>query len=243
MPSPPPVIGVCAALEPARWSVWDMPAALVPANYLEHVRTAGGVALLVPPDPALVEHPEAVLDRLDGLMLVGGVDIEAGLYGAARHPEADAPIPLRDAVEIALARAAMDRGLPLLGICRGAQVINVARGGTLTQHLPESIGHTGHRRATGRFDGNEHDVRTDPGTRARAAAGEELHRAASHHHQAIDALGRGLRVTARAVDDDLPEAVETDGEGWVLGVQWHPEADPHSRVIAALVAAAASRQR
>ncbi len=228
------MIGVCTAMEPARWSVWDLPAALVPMNYIEHVQRAGGVALLIPPDPALVEDPGRILDRVDGLLLVGGADLGADTYGAEPHHLSDEPIPLRDAVEIALVRAAEARGLPVLGICRGAQVINVAGGGTLRQHIPEELGHEEHRRAIGRFVGNEHDVTVEPGSRAIAATGESPHRVASHHHQGIAALGGGLRVTARA-PDDLPEAVESIAGGWVLGVQWHPEADPGSGVIAALV--------
>ena len=230
-------------MEPARWAVWDMPAALVPMNYIEHVQRAGGVAVLIPPDPALAEDPGRVLDRLDGLLLVGGADVGASAYGAAPHPLSEPPVPLRDAVETALVRAAMDRGMPVLGICRGAQVINVAGGGTLLQHLPEDVGHEEHRRAVGRFDGNEHDVEVEPGTRAMEATGEAVHRVVSHHHQAIDALGEGLRVTARAADDGLPEAVESEGPGWVLAVQWHPEADPDSPVIAALVGAARDARR
>lgn len=225
-------------MEPARWSVWDLPAALVPMNYIEQVQAAGAVAVLIPPDPALVDDPGRVLDRLDGLLLVGGADVAASAYGAEAHPLNDPPIPLRDAVETALVRAAAARGLPVLGICRGAQIINVAGGGTLRQHLPEELGHEEHRRVVGRFDGNEHDVRVQEGSRAFAAAGEAVHRVASHHHQAIDAPGEGLRITARAVGDDLPEAVESEGSNWMLGVQWHPEADPGSGVIAALVRAA-----
>ena len=238
-----PIIGICSAMEHARWSVWDLPAALVPMNYIEQVQRAGGIAVLVPPDPALVERPEAVLDRLDGLMLVGGVDIDAATYGALPHPSADPPLLLRDAAETALVRAAMARGLPLLGICRGAQVINVASGGTLVQHLPEALGNEEHRRALGRFAGNEHDIRVEADSRALAATGEALHRAVSHHHQAIEVLGEGLRVSARAVADGLPEAIESEGPGWVLGVQWHPEADPDSLVIAALVRAAKEGRR
>lgn len=230
-------------MEPARWSVWDMTAALVPMNYIDHVQRAGGVALLIPPDPALVDDPGRVLDRIDGLLLVGGADVGASSYGAAPHPLSDPPIPLRDAVETALVREATARGLPVLGICRGAQVINVAGGGTLLQHLPDDVGHEEHRRAVGRFDGNEHDVEVEPGTRAMEATGEAVHRVASHHHQAIDSLGPGLRVTARASGDGLPEAVESEGPGWVLGVQWHPEADPQSPVIAALVGAARDARR
>jgi putative glutamine amidotransferase len=232
------VIGICSAMEPARWSVWDLPAALVPMSYVEQVQAAGGVVLLIPPDPALIDDPGRVLDRLDGLLLVGGVDVEAATYGAEPHPLADPPLPLRDAVETALVQAAAARRLPVLGICRGAQVINVAAGGTLRQHLPDDLGTDGHRRALGSFVGNEHDVEVEEGSRAIEATGEALHRVASHHHQAIDAIGEGLRVTARAVGDGLPEAVESNGPGWLLGVQWHPEADSGSRVIAALVAAA-----
>lgn len=236
------MIGVCTAMEPARWSVWDLPAALVPMNYIEHVQRAGGTALLIPPDPALVDDPGRVLDRIDGLMLVGGADLGAETYGAEPHPTNDPPIPLRDAVELALVRAAQERGIPVLGVCRGAQVINVAGGGTLRQHIPEELGHEEHRRAIGRFAGNEHDVVVEPGSRAIAATGESPHRVASHHHQGIGAVGGGLRVTARA-EDDLPEAVESIAGGWVLGVQWHPEADPDSGVIAALVGAAREARR
>lgn len=220
-----------------------MTAALVPANYLEHVQRAGGIALLIPPDEAIVADPGRVLDRLDGLLLVGGVDIAAEAYGAEAHPLNDPPIPLRDAVETALVREAVARELPVLGICRGAQVINVAAGGTLTQHLPDDLGHEEHRRAVGSFAGNEHEVEVVAGSLAHRAIGERLHRVASHHHQAIAEVGRGLRVSARAVGDGLPEAVEGDAGGWLLGVQWHPEADPWSPVIAALVDAAGQDRR
>ena len=221
-----------------------MPAALVAMNYIEQVQRAGGVAVLIPPDPVLVDDPGRVLGRLDGLLLVGGVDVGAAEYGEEPHPLAETPIPLRDAVESALARQAMDRGLPTLGICRGAQIINVAAGGTLVQHLPDVLGTDEHRRRVGRFDGNEHDVDVEPGSRAMEAAGGSPHRVVSHHHQAVGEVGDGLRVTARATGDGLPEAIEGDEDGgWLLGVQWHPEADPGSRVIAALVGAARAHRR
>jgi putative glutamine amidotransferase len=230
-----PVIGICAALERARWAVWDLPAALVPMNYVEHVQRAGGLALLIPPDPALTADPGRALERVDALMLIGGPDVDATLYGEAPHPLAEPPAELRDAVEIALLREAAGRGMPVLGICRGMQVLNVAAGGTLRQHLPDDLGHERHRRALGRFAGNEHHVRVEPGSRAREAAGEDRHRVASHHHQGIGAVGARLTVSGRAEEDGVPEALESADGAWVLGVQWHPEADPASGVIAALV--------
>ncbi|HVH00640.1 MAG TPA: gamma-glutamyl-gamma-aminobutyrate hydrolase family protein [Miltoncostaeaceae bacterium] len=238
----PPVIGICAVMDQARWSVWDLPAALVPMNYVEAVQRAGGMAVLVPPDPALLDDPGAMLDHLDGLMLIGGPDVGAGRYGAEPHPLAEPEARLRDGVEIALSREALARGLPLLGICRGMQLINVAAGGSLRQHLPDELGDDRHRRVVGSFPGNEHRVDVAEGTRAGATAGEGPHRVHSHHHQAVDRLGEGLRVTARSSEGDrTPEAIEPDGAGWALGVQWHPEADPDSPVIAGLVAAARDR--
>ncbi len=140
-------------------------------------------------------------------------------------------VPERDAFEIALVNAAIERELPVLGICRGMQLINVARGGTLRQHLPEHFGHSEHRRVIGSFDGAEHDVRLLEGTLAARAAGECKHETRSHHHQGIDRLGEGLVVSGRSTLDELAEAIELPGKRFVLGVQWHPEADTASRVI------------
>ena len=228
-------------MDRARWSVWDLPAALVPMNYVEAVQRAGGLAVLVPPDPALLDDPAVLLDRIDGLMLIGGPDVGAARYGAEAHPSAEPEALLRDGVEIALAREALARGLPLLGICRGMQLINVAAGGTLRQHLPDEVGDERHRRATGTFAGNEHRVDLDEGSRALASAGASPHVVVSHHHQAIARVADGLRVTGRAEGDEVPEAIEPEGPSWALGVQWHPEADPESTVIAGLVAAARDR--
>ncbi|MFP5450780.1 MAG: gamma-glutamyl-gamma-aminobutyrate hydrolase family protein [Thermoleophilia bacterium] len=232
-----PVIGICAALEPARWAVWDQPAALVPMNYIEHVQRAGGLALLIPPDPALTERPGEILDRVDALLLVGGPDVGADRYGAEPHPMAEPPVPLRDEVEIALVREARRRGMPMLGICRGMQVINVAGGGSLLQHLPHSHGSDEHRRQAGRFAGNEHGVRLDAGSRVATAEGEAPAEVASHHHQAVDRVGDGFSVTGRAADGVI-EAIESTNGSWQVGVQWHPEPDPDSRIIGALVDAA-----
>ena len=234
-----PIVGICTALDRARWSVWDLDAALVPHNYIEAVQRAGGIALLVPPDAALTEDPDAVLDLVDGLLLVGGPDVDPARYGAERHPESERPVPLRDAVEIALVRRAAARGTPILGICRGMQLLNVAAGGTLRQHLPDEPQMADHRRALGSFEGADHEVRLEEGSRALAAAGGSPHRVKSHHHQGVSEVGDGLRVTGWAEEDGLAEAIEGDGQDYLLGVQWHPEADPQSGLIGSLVAAAA----
>ena len=234
-----PVIGLCTALERARWSVWDQQAVLLPRSYIEAVQRAGGLALLVPPDPALVDSPDEVLDRLDGLVLAGGADLDPASYGADPHPETVGTVPERDRFEIALLHAALERDLPVLAICRGMQVMNVALGGTLYQHLPESHGHHEHRRVTGSFDGADHDVRLEPGSLAARAAGELVHRTKSHHHQGVNDIGDGLHVSGFSELDGLPEAIEVPGRRFALGVQWHPEADDTSALIAALVAEAA----
>ena len=236
-----PVIGICAAVERARWGVWETRAVLLSREYVAAVQRAGGLALLLPPDPALEQDPDEVLDLLDGLILGGGGDIDPATYGAARHPETHGTVVERDRFEVALARRALDRDLPLLGICRGMQLMNVARGGTLVQHLPESHGHEDHRRSPGSFDGADHDVRLAEGSLAARAAGETRHITKSHHHQGVDRLGEGLQVTGWSELDDLPEAIEDPTRGFALGVQWHPEVDGRSRIIAAFVAEAAAR--
>ena len=235
-----PAIGLCTALERARWSVWDQQAMLLPRSYINAVQTAGGLALMIPPDEALERDPDEVLDLIDGLILAGGADIDPATYGEERHRHTTATVPERDDFEVALARRAVERDIPLLGVCRGMQLMNVALGGTLLQHLPESYGHHEHRRALGTFDGADHDVRLEPGSLARRAAGEEMHATKSHHHQGVDRLGEGLKVTGWSLMDDLPEAVELPQNRFALGVQWHPEADERSRLIATLVEEAAA---
>jgi putative glutamine amidotransferase len=238
--SPRPVIGMCAALERARWSVWDLQAALLPYNYVEAVQRAGGLGLLLPVDPRVTEDPDEVLELLDGLVLAGGADIDPRSYGQSAHAETVDTVPERDAFEIALTRAAIERNLPVLGICRGMQLINVACGGTLQQHLPELYGHGEHRRVIGSFAGSDHDVTLREGSLAANAAGELRHATKSHHHQGVDRLGEGLVVSGVSALDRLPEAIELPERRFVLGVQWHPEADTASRVIGAFVAAAAA---
>jgi putative glutamine amidotransferase len=235
-----PVIGICTALERARWSVWDQQAYLLPRSYIDAVQRAGGLAVMLPPDPESQRDPDDVLDLVDGLILAGGADVDPANYGHDAHRETRHTVPERDAFEIALARRALERDLPLLGVCRGMQLMNVATGGTLLQHLPESHGHHEHRRRAGTFDGADHDVRLAEGSLAARAAGETIHGTKSHHHQGIDDLGDGLQVTGWATLDDLPEAVEVPENRFALGVQWHPEADERSRLVAALVAEAAA---
>jgi putative glutamine amidotransferase len=232
---------MCTALERARWSVWDQPAMLLASNYVEAVQRAGGLVVMLPPDPRLVEGPGEALELVDGLVLAGGADIDPAAYGQEAHAETLDTVPERDVFEIALVRAAIERDLPVLGICRGMQLINVACGGSLLQHLPERFGHSDHRRAVGSFDGADHDVRLIEGTLAARAIGESRHGTKSHHHQGVDRLGEGLVVSGLSMLDELPEAIELPGRRFVLGVQWHPEADAASPVVGALVQAAGRR--
>jgi putative glutamine amidotransferase len=235
-----PRIGICTALEQARWTVWDQEAYLLNRSYVDAIQAAGGLVLMLPPDPLSVEEPDGVLDVLDGLILAGGADIDPASYGEDAHAQTTGTWPERDSYEVALARRALERDIPLLGICRGMQLMNVARGGTLIQHLPEDVGHEDHRRAPGSFDGADHDVRLADGSLAARAAGEVDHGTKSHHHQAIARLGEGLVETGWSTLDELPEAIEDPGLRFALGVQWHPEADPGSQLIASLVREAAA---
>jgi len=215
---------------------------LLSRAYVDAIQDAGGVALMLPPDPMAHDEPDALLDCLHGLVLAGGADIDPARYRARRHPSTAGMTPERDATEIPLARRALERDLPVLGICRGMQLLNVARGGTLIQHLPDDLGHCDHRRRLGSFDNADHDVRLAPDSLAAEACGELVHTTKSHHHQAVDRLGDGVVATGWSVLDDLVEAIEVPGSRWALGVQWHPEVDPTSGVIAALVDEAAPRR-
>ncbi|HEX3979368.1 MAG TPA: gamma-glutamyl-gamma-aminobutyrate hydrolase family protein [Solirubrobacteraceae bacterium] len=234
-----PAIGITIPFTQASYGVWDQHSAVLPAGYVTEVRRAGGLALLVAPEADLVSEPDELLHRLDGLIVSGGVDVDPASYGAAPHPETKGCTPDRDAFEIALIRRASELDMPVLGICRGMQVLNVAFGGTLIQHLPETFGHEDHRRVPGNFDEADHDVRLLPESLAAAAAGELLHTTKSHHHQGVEDVGEGLIVTGTSVIDELVEAIELPERRFVLGVQWHPEADERSDVIGALVQAAA----
>jgi putative glutamine amidotransferase len=214
-----PVIGVCAAVERAQWSVWDSEAVLLPRSYVTAIQRAGGLAILLAPD----EQRDGILDLVDGLILAGGAD-----YG---------DVPDRDAFEIALALEALERDLPLLGVCRGMQLMNLARGGTLIDHLPDVLGHEDHRAVPGAF--GDHDVRLEPGSRIAEAVGAVSHPTKSHHHQGVDAIGEGFEVTGWATVDDLVEAIEDPTRRFAVGVQWHPEAATAEEITALVRAARA----
>jgi putative glutamine amidotransferase len=224
-----PIIGITTYVEPASWGVWhDLDTTLVPHDYTEAVTRAGGRAVLVPPDDADTD----VLRALDGLVLSGGADVDPARYGAPREPLTDTR-PARDAAELPLVRAALAADLPVLGICRGIQVLAVAAGGTLHQHLPDVLGHERHRPAPAVY--GTHEARFTPGSRIAALMGDDR-KVHCYHHQGVADPG-SLSVTGRAEDGTI-EAVEDPAHRFVLGVQWHPELTRDQRLFGALVAAA-----
>ncbi|MFT4030750.1 MAG: gamma-glutamyl-gamma-aminobutyrate hydrolase family protein [Protaetiibacter sp.] len=234
-------MGLTTYLERAKQGVWDVRAAFLPQQYFTSVTDAGGIPVLLPPQPAPDAAAEAVLDGIDGLVLTGGADVQPELYGAERHPLTDPARADRDAWELALFRAAERRRMPVLAICRGLQLVNVARGGTLHQHLPEHLGTERYRIGGGVFASNT--VEVAGGTALAALVGEGAFDVHSYHHQGVDRVGEGLVVTART-DDGLVQAFESDGDGYVMGVQWHPEENAQDKsLFAGLVAQAAAGRR
>jgi putative glutamine amidotransferase len=231
-----PAVGICAAVEQARWAVWDATATLLPISYSREVQRAGAIAWLMPPDRGVSGDPDNWLDRIDALLLAGGGDVVPASYGAEPDPRTGRTWPDRDDFEIALTRRAVKRGMPVLGICRGMQLLDVALGGSLDQHLPDRLGTDRHLRSPGEF--GEHEVRLEAGSLAARSVGAETTLVKSHHHQGVDRLGESLVASGWAVPDDLVEAIELPGEAYALGVLWHPEEDEASRVIASLVEAA-----
>lgn len=237
----PPLIGVTTYLERAVQGPWDERFGLVPETYLRAVQQGGGIPLMLPPQP----FDDAVIDRVlgavDGLVLSGGADVDPARYGAERGPHTQAPRHDRDAWEIALVLGAIERGLPVLAICRGVQVLNTALGGTLAQHVPDLTA-TDHGEAPGAFART--DVTITDGVLLREVLGGvgdglSVH---CHHHQVLDRVADGMVVAARAADG-LIEAVELPGAPFVLGVQWHPEQDEvDRRLFAALTDAAGTRE-
>jgi putative glutamine amidotransferase len=223
-----PVIGITSYAQPARWGAWDLPAALVPLDYVDAVERAGGRPLLVPPSENGVDE---VLDALHGVVFSGGADVDPSAYGAERDPATDPPQERRDRAELALLRAALERDMPVLAICRGSQLLNVSRGGDLVQHLPDAIGNSAHRELPGTF--SEHDVAVAAGTRLAAIVGDRGD-VMSSHHQGIGRVGEGLVEAARA-DDGTVEALEDPSKRFAVGVLWHPEVGEDDALFRALV--------
>ena len=223
-----PVIGITTYLTPARFGAWEEETALIPATYVRAIEAAGGRPLLVPPSTDGIDE---TLDRLDGLLFSGGSDLDPELYGQQAHPETNEIIPQRDRAEIALLRAALERDMPVLAVCRGSQVLNVALGGDLVQHLPDVVGDEKHKHTPGEFA--DHDVELEPGTRVQGILGDHAP-VKSHHHQGYGKLGTGLRESARA-DDGTIEALEDPERRFAIGVLWHPEAGEDRKLFEALV--------
>jgi putative glutamine amidotransferase len=223
-----PLIGITTYAQDARWGVWHQPAALIPLDYVDAVERAGGRALLIPPSGNGIEE---TLSALDGVVFSGGADVDPRMYGADVHPETDAPQQRRDQGELALLRAALERDMPTLAICRGAQLLNVARGGDLVQHLPEKVGSDEHKLVPGEFA--VHAVEVKEGSRL-ASIVEGRSDVTSHHHQALGRVGEGLVECAWAPDGTL-EAVEDPSLRFAVGVQWHPEAGEDAALFEALV--------
>ncbi|WP_338183219.1 gamma-glutamyl-gamma-aminobutyrate hydrolase family protein [Jatrophihabitans sp.] len=235
--SPLPRVGLTTYRERAAWGVWDEPADLLPRSYADSVAAAGAVALLLPPAlPDLASAAEAVLDGVHGLVIAGGADVDPTRYGTARSPQTGPSRPDRDAWELELLRVALQRGMPLLAICRGLQLLNVALGGTLVQHLPDVVGTELHCPTPGVL--GRHEVRLAAQSRIGAVFGESA-TVATYHHQGVDRLAEPLVATGWAVDGVI-EAVELPGQAWTVGVQWHPEAFGGAPLFESFVAACAS---
>ena len=228
-----PVIGITAALERARWTVWeDVEANVSQRTYSLTVGDAGAIPLVLPSDDASSADADQLLDLLDGLILAGGADIDPAVYGAERDPATSGFRAERDRFELALARGALERDMPLLGVCRGAQMLNVACGGDLQQQVADAGTHL---HTPGRFA--DHEVRLEPGSLAARAVGVERMAVRSHHHQGIGRLGDGLVASGWSEPGGLVEAIEIPERTFALGVLWHPEEERRSPMIAALAEA------
>jgi putative glutamine amidotransferase len=236
--STPPVIGITCYEEDAAWGNWRTTAAVLPARYVRSLERAGAMPVLIPPQQLDASEAVQLLGHLDGLVVAGGNDIAPRLYGEDPHPETVVAAGERDHLELAVVTAAAEAEVPTLAICRGLQVMNVARGGTLIQHLPDVVGHEEHSPTPGAF--GVHEVGVEDGTRLAALLSWRRARVPTHHHQAVGSLGDSLVASAYA-DDKVIEAVEDPGLPFFLGVQWHPEAGEDPALFEALVAAARAR--
>jgi putative glutamine amidotransferase len=226
-----PVVGICAAVERARWAHWDVDVNLSQRTYTREVACSGGQPVILPPTGEMTASPGEVLDLLDALILAGGGDVDPASYGAPADERTGNVRPERDAFEVALLHAALERDLPILGVCRGMEIMNVALGGDLVQHLVEAETHL---HTPGQF--SDHDVELEPGSLAARAAGAERISVRSHHHQGIGRLGEGLVVSGRAPDGVI-EAVELPDRAFALGILWHAEEEERSPVVSAFVSA------
>ena len=223
-----PVVGITSYAEEVTWGAWVEAAALVPLSYVHAVERAGGRPLVVPPSEDSIDETLAVLD---GIIFSGGSDLDPAHYGAEPHPETDEAREVRDRAEMALLMAALDQDMPVLAVCRGSQVLNVARGGDLVQHLPDTLGHERHRHTPGAW--SDHDVKLEPESRVGGLLGEHAP-VKSHHHQGYGRIGEGLRETGWA-DDGTVEALEDPLKRFAVGVLWHPEEGEDLALFEALV--------
>lgn len=221
-PSSRPTIGITSYWAPVTLGSWRAGATVTFQGYIEGTRLAGGRPIVIPADPHLIDHPEDMIAMLDGIVFVGGDDVAPEEYGAERHARTGPRHERRDAVELALARCALERDVPLLAICRGFQLLNVARGGTLVQHLDDVLDQAPHRADDTTY--GRHEVTTVDGTRLRQIVGERAE-VFSHHHQGVDRVGDGLVAAAHA-HDGIVEGVEDPTRRFAVGVLWHPDAEP-----------------
>lgn len=235
-----PVIGLSCYRQRGQSGVWDTEMAMLPAFYIEGVTRAGGTAVIIPPQELDSISAKKVLSSLDGLVITGGRDVESSRYGQAPHSEAEKPDQLRDLLEDQLISAAIELKLPFLGICRGAQMLNVNRGGTLIQHLPDVVGDNRYQPGGGNFAKMTMEIK--PGSKLSGLLGPSAI-GALYHHQAIDQVGSGLRVTAHS-PDGIIQGIELDDHPFGIAVQWHPEQTLEDlRLFEALVSAASAYKR
>ena len=227
-----PVVGITSYAEEVTWGAWVEEAALVPLSYVRALERAGGRPLVIPPSEGAIEE---TLSVLDGILFSGGSDLDPQLYDAEAHPETQGVHEARDRAEMALLTAALERDMPVLAVCRGSQVLNVARGGDLVQHLPEVLGHEEHKHTPGQY--SDHDVTLEPGTRVGGLLGDRAP-VKSHHHQGFGRIGDGLREAGYA-EDGTVEALEDPTKRFAVGVLWHPEEGEDMALFEALVSQAA----